>query len=100
MKSYTPGPWKPALVDIGGFRNGWMIDAIYSPGSHRKTGFIQIFADPENAEQMKEAEANAHAISAVPEMIEALECLIDGGNIPLYARAKIFKALAKARGEK
>lgn len=48
----------------------------------------------------KEIEANAHLISAAPDMYEALEAVFDmGGPFPEAVWQKMSGALSKARGE-
>jgi hypothetical protein len=89
-KKYTPGPW-----DI--IRAGAAL-MIYGPVGQRicKILFPEISA---------EREANAHLISAAPELLEALESLIenykrvDGLGFESLPVGTALAAIRKAHGE-
>jgi len=90
---YTKGPWvKDGLQWYG--RNGEMV--VMSDGP--SFGSAAVF---------KQAKANANLIAAAPELLEALEELLNEAShfakaIPAYgnseAIAKSIKAIAKAKG--
>lgn len=47
----------------------------------------------------KEAEANARLFAAAPELLEALELLLDGTNFPEWKIQAAISAIKKAKGD-
>jgi hypothetical protein len=107
--THTPGPWRldnGAKYVSGGFRV--LARSTRPKPNHAATGEIQIaFPPPHGIDGEKEQEANARLIAAAPDLLEALEMVRDADNdraadkmetIPDIARAKIDRAIAKAKG--
>ena len=99
-RKWTPGPWavdKRASFCVNADRDG-STGGVCSTG-----GYSASWRDGE--ELMLENQANAHLISAAPELYEALEFMrtcfecgcVESGKEIAIKRAK--EALAKARGE-
>ena len=94
MSEYTPGPWVA-------HRNSafWEIDADTSEGLF-KLGDV-CASDPEHPDGGLQ-EANARLIAAAPELLEALEMMLDmsemGGFGKSAAEDTARAAIAKARG--
>ncbi len=87
MSNYTKGEWQ--VID------GNFVYALNSNNTNRfdlsiHAGYTEIGKTPKD-----EIEANAHLISAAPDMYEALKGILLARNSAL-ARAKGRKALAKA----
>ena len=95
MSKHTPGPWKYDTTKLA----DWYT---------RITHCVSISGESEIRLYGNEAEANARLISAAPELLEALEALVDmpdersiydisDKEIDLWVKAK--KVIAKAKGE-
>lgn len=83
---YTPGPWYLVRLKHGGF-------AITN-----RTGKMSI-ANSISGETGEEAESNAFAISAVPDLIAACELALHPMADPEEVREALISAIAKAKGE-
>ena len=83
MTKHTQGPW---LVE------GRAVYALNDDGYNRFSALVQDAHTPGD-----ELEANARLIAAAPELLEALECLLEMGHAKAGDLARA--ALAKARGE-
>lgn len=98
--THTPGPWSTSKDQDARGRHGWRIDSA-------SRDLMAWAAWPSEAERDSiEAESTARLIAAAPDMLDALQSLVDmaatfptelhkGHPEVLAARA----ALAKARGE-
>lgn len=78
MTAHTPGPWVLAIDDTGGKWSGWplSIDALSEPEKCVvRTGGIWPY-DWGTATSQDEALANATLIAAAPDLLAALEALI------------------------
>ena len=92
MSKFTKGDW--SISEMDHYPHEIVIN-IETPLGRR---WICEIANPNTAEKANEINANAHLISAAPDMYEALaslqkECIAKGWNIE-----KVNKALAKANG--
>ena len=89
-KKFTPGPW--ALMNSGAI---WL---IYGPIGER---ICRLFFSTDTKERL----ANAHLIAAAPELLEALEKIMEMGEFGNWPQPnnmimdKAMFALAKAYGE-
>jgi hypothetical protein len=84
---HTPGPWR--VDDVIG-------QVLYYDHEYQSDCQICYVPDIGDPEQL----ANAYVLAAAPEMLAALEACLphitkNGEN---YCRAKVFEAIAKARG--
>lgn len=96
--TYTPGPWFVCHGPTGVIRVG----ARDSHPSHPEFNLCDL------SEQSKEAEGNARLIAFAPEILEALQALLDWGrdhtsprdaNSPHQLLIKAAEAIAKATGK-
>ena len=84
MSKHTPGPWFTSQPNEGG---GTLIKPI--PG--------QVIAQ---CDLMPEMEANAHLVAAAPELLYALESIVEmNPELPMGMIEAADDAIAKARGE-
>ena len=104
MSKHTPAPWR---VD------GWENCTIYAlDDSDGDPQFItcmkvrdRVIQEPQGLHshpKLTEQKANALLIAAAPELLEALEYLIDDlrlKNMPTKSVEKCLKVIAKAKGE-
>lgn len=95
MAKCTPGPW----VIYGGPRGHW--DRIISTTTYDTVAAIR---EPSNkahtVEDAEREEANAHLISAAPDLYAALEHILAGAlSLPRFVEEEGRAALRKARGE-
>lgn len=107
MSKHTPGPWA--------FKQGAppseikLIGHIKRDIPHRGDGYVATVLSDENwrmhtaghDECRRQAHANARLIAAAPDLLEALEeileaCNYDGVLVEMSAEAKANKAIAKA----
>ena len=91
-RKWTPGPWRAKSVVV---ENGeWMGVAVQSDSDVELLWFEN---DPEPDD------ANAHLISAAPDLYDALQAMVDYCNAEcgskIYPGHQANQALAKARGE-
>lgn len=99
--SHTPGPWTMRTVSTSaGVCHRVYPEAWGDPPSH---GAICLYDDQTSLNPHPDGEqiANARLIAAAPEMLEALEELVDiEGPLPGTANwhAKVMAVIAKARG--
>lgn len=94
---HTPGPW--------GYSQ-WPDQSIFNIHAG---GFAEAFAVVKNVENAHrgmgsvETRANARLIAAAPELLAALEAMLNYANLGAYERADAVKAaraaIAKAKGE-
>ena len=102
--THTPGPW---LIREG---DEWTTDIVTAEGNN-ECGDVMYWNVASYNRQRDEAEANAYLIAAAPDLLEALESLINdsecsctfesaasGHNLCAFCEAKT--AIAKARGER
>lgn len=93
---FTPGPWLTDETD----------DTIFVAtfaNSTSESYVCQIEKSTFDGETVENATANARAIAAVPELIEALQWLVEFCGLHEHdkndpAIAKVYAALAKATG--
>lgn len=101
-RKWTPGPWSIVWYDAGD-KDEWLYCPLIngSEESDRAVvhwdGFKQKYWQSADGKQ-SEIEANAHLISAAPDLYEALEAMLK--SVDGVSRGMAFDALAKARGEK
>ena len=92
---FTRGPW---VVDALADGRPMRITAPYE-SPHRKGGIVQITRwNAITLPSSEEGKANAHLISAAPDMFAALEFMYENGD-GYDAREMARNALAKARGQ-
>lgn len=99
--SFTPGPWKlrsekPQLVETAPKSKMFVLES--ADEDEFNIGFACSWID--NPDDAKEALANARLLAAAPELLEALEAMMDIPGIaanPEYYDA--VDAVRKARGE-
>lgn len=91
MTKYTPGPWSLFLGNAGYF----CVEGIWKADSEadRICGSIGAVASEE------EAVANARLIAAAPEMLEALERVVETGEADYETFRMALAAVAKAKGD-
>lgn len=94
IKKYTPGPW---LTD----RNNVHAGQIATLHHCIDNDWVEIWS-PKWPDEEATQEANAHLISAAPELLEALECALRLQKKVLCRKVLKLakKAIAKAYGEK
>ncbi len=93
---HTPGPWIGAGPSFGDPLPRYTT-SIMTEWEHEDDGFIEICEFPFHHHD-DENEANARLIAAAPELLEALQAIIDTGlSTSKITAAK--KAIAKATGE-
>ena len=94
--SHTPGPWKIVRID------GELVGSIYRGKTRICAGII------DDMKLRREAEANAALIAAAPDLLEALEWLLEEfdqrrlGDEAVFCRAdmsQVRTVIRKARGE-
>lgn len=102
MSKHTPGPWYvfhsahrgrvdddgPGAFSIGDAQTAYSANILCSR-----------YQWPERAEEMK---ANARLIAAAPDLLEALQSILDDGlhcDVVPHLHAKARAAIAKATGE-
>ena len=98
MSSHTPGPW---------FQVGAWVEIESDDVADICTCHTEDFGQAHLGRSAEEMMANACLIAAAPDLLEALEMVRDADNdraadgmetIPDIARAKIDRAIAKAKG--
>jgi hypothetical protein len=92
-KKYTPSPWK---VESGTIIDPHIRSTNIDDGSDDICSLNTLWV------KEKRVEANAHLISAAPELLEALEEMVaecSGVELPVGLCCKITAAIAKAYGE-
>lgn len=94
MASHTPGPWR-ADTDVHGRKD---IVAYIRP---RESGFLAAVVERNDLMDKTmggSSEANARLIAAAPELLEALQTLIDlGSHDTVFGEAvRVTKAYAQA----
>lgn len=85
MSKHTEGIWKVFICDDGGQWTGWPL-SIYSTANEKcvvRTGGQWSYTWDENISQA-EAIANANLIAAAPDMLAALEAIIERWDTPLW----------------
>ena len=90
---HTPGPWKWMMGGIVGVKRDKHDQTVPSVVNHNGLG-----------RQGTETEHNARLIAAAPELLEALDALLNARwqgdqTVLTDAQAKARAAIAKARGE-
>lgn len=105
--AHTPGPWEVFIDDSGGPTSGWplSIDAMNDPDKTVVRTGGQWPYEWDAATSQREACANARLIAAAPELLEALDRLVNITAIlppsmdePGSAIAQARAAIAKATG--
>ena len=93
MSKHTPGPWHVRTFD----GSQWSIDAVGDLPIAQAQQLRPVRFDPKQNERT----ANARLIAAAPELLEALQDLLDtgftGGPQGKRARAAIAKATGEAQ---
>ena len=94
MSKHTPGPWEIEEHYHSGYR--WISGPEHSQ-------FAQVVWCMEDEDRSPECEANAHLIAAAPELLEALEMMLEmsemGGFGKAAAEDVARAAIAKVKGE-
>lgn len=100
--SFTPGPWHAMPFGYDAV-TGMPGESIYGPDNKR---VAEILFGP--LKELREHEANARLIAAAPELLAALQSLLDeidrtaiplsphlwrGSKVPTQARAAILRAI-------
>lgn len=99
---HTPGPWNVYESDDGHeIRMGRANDSISYPSHCIVTYDHMIY--PVDGEQYEEAEANARLIAAAPELLEALEGMVEAFYLTTSPPQedtfyKAVQAISKAKG--
>ena len=98
--SHTPGPWR---VDLREMRDGWVIVVDDNEGIVANVNTESGPDIPPLVSRKMPAGANAALIAAAPEMLEALEAMVEmvelNGVGKRYALGLAASAIRKARGE-
>ncbi len=94
---WTPGPWSIS-------EDAWLVNGIDSRERFKGSPSLDIYdAEEWPLELMDEAKANAHLISAAPELYDALFDLVEKIKAQQSEHKPFLRAaegaLAKARGE-
>lgn len=106
MTEHTPGPWEYEFDDMGGYDS---LSAGYHILPVKRERWIEICTvevddwrcgekpdwDEYHAPN-ESAEADARLIAAAPDLLEALEMVVNDVMSPWYDKAR--EAIAKARG--
>ena len=87
MSKHTPGPWGPISEEYGNCER----DIEYPDDRDHCLAVVQC-GDPD------ELLANARLIAAAPELLAALEHVLDRATMPGFLRDKVKAAIAKATG--
>ena len=94
MSKHTPGPWEIKRHFDPGYK-------FISAPTH--SGLAQVVWCMEDEERSPSCEANAYLIAAAPELLEALEMMLEmsemGGFGKAAAEDVARAAIAKAKGE-
>lgn len=112
--SHTPGPWKTVIANYSEDNISWLASAdVVTP----RGATLVRFEGTQDYQKNNEHEANASLIAAAPEMLEALEWLMEylkrstlgtvateyGGKATLVDRllleVKMRDVIEKARGQ-
>lgn len=104
QQHHTPGPWRLYICDDGGEWTGWPI-SITAANDEDKTVVRTGGQWPykwDVATSQREALANAHLITAAPDMLAVLLAFVDddGRTTTDMLQAAAKAAIAKALGEK
>ncbi len=102
MTKFTPGPWVifgedepvPGVPSI-------MIETDKKPGQDLR-GICAVdctMDDAGNFVLTGDDWANAHLIAAAPDLLEALEAMMQGNGDPIERVTKAAAAIAKAKGQ-
>jgi hypothetical protein len=96
MSKHTPGPW--FVVNIGADDEPMMSVKAARIAGQEPRHEVAICATGDSPQEMEDA--NARLIAAAPELLEALEMLMDEATTDQnLAAIKALAAIAKARGE-
>ena len=107
MSKHTPGPWWPNKNSADGWevrtrRDKDESDPRANYGCDYGAGICGSIGGHTESRTSGNEEANAHLIAAAPELLEALETIIDSFQGQQYLRNdyvdKAVAAIAKARG--
>jgi hypothetical protein len=94
--SHTPGPWRTDRNDI---HSGQISVVHHCVGND----WVEVWSPDATAADEKEMEANARLIAAAPELLEALESMVEmvemNGFGKAYAMDISRAAIAKAKGD-
>ncbi|MHA7813293.1 MAG: hypothetical protein ACX94C_07885 [Phycisphaerales bacterium] len=113
---FTPGPWIVDHYAESVPRDGGLPCAIYAEDDNLIAGFDGTHHHVLKSEHAKQSHANAHLISAAPDLYEAMEggrdthlgellgMIEDSGDEKMWAVCRLWMdqrdtALSKARGE-
>ena len=104
MSKHTPGPWWPNMNSVGGWevrtrRDKDEGDPRANYGCEYGAGICGGIGDHTESRTSGNEEANAHLIAAAPELLEALELMLQRYGYETCEHVqKSRAALAKARG--
>jgi len=101
MSKHTPGPLD--VVSVKSCDGTCQVPVVRSRGSNFN---IARFATGFNDKRYAQAYADAHLFAAAPSLLEALEAIVDGGNVHHGTCSKVDasdievarQAIKKARG--
>ena len=93
--AFTPGPWRVRTRES----DGEIVDCfVTAPDVHGYAYDAEILGEDEYREGIERRVADCHLIAAAPELLEALEHIINGAlSLPRFAEEQALAALAKAR---
>ena len=92
MKKHTTGPWVNLGSAIGVAWQG-------QGGEQDQLLPIALLPKPDADDSMDEWKANASLIAAAPDLLAALEHVLDRATMPGFLRDKVKAAIAKATGD-
>ncbi|BAR92359.1 hypothetical protein [Pseudomonas phage PS-1] len=93
-QGFTPGPWTYSRWDQRGTTSFYIAQADGAPYTPNYSDVATLISDTCSGEMVSIQEANARLIAAAPDLLEALECLLEMGHAKAgdLARAAIAKA--------
>lgn len=98
MKKHTPGPWKARPFTVA---KGCIEEMVIDSGNWKEMAIV--FVQEEDGDLLGDGEANARVMAAAPELLAALEGLlqaVDPAIAPAWEPIKAaHAAIAKARGQ-
>jgi len=97
MTKHTPGPWTYSRWDESRGTSFYIAQADGAPYTPNYSDVATLVAETCLGEQVSIQEANARLIAAAPDLLRALECLLEMGHAKAGDLARA--AIAKARGE-
>jgi hypothetical protein len=98
MNKHTQGPW--VVMPKGFAKSGlWQAPTVYATDDELRYVAVCACADFANGANVTDNLANAHLISAAPDLLEALEAVVRVADRKTDEFDKARAAIAKAKGE-